>query len=201
MDALAPMPPFPSFVDEAIFFAVFFGWFLSEMVARLRAASLQGETTVRKRGDRGSRLLIGVSLYVAVIVALALGATETGSLPQPFFYAGIAAMVLGIVVRQWAITTLGGFFSAHVRALDQHKVVRNGPYRYIRHPSYAGAILTLGGIGLAVLSWGAVLVLLSFAAVAYGYRIHVEEAFLVRELGPEYADYMKETKRLIPFLL
>ncbi len=48
--------------------------------------------------------------------------------------------------------------------------------------------------------WPAVLVLLAFAAVAYGYPIRVKEALLVRELGPEYAAYMKETTRLIPFL-
>ncbi len=199
--AVASMPPFASLLDEGIFFAVFFGWFLSEILARVRAASLQGGAETRSRGDRGSRLLIGVSLYAAVAVAFAFGATGTAPLPQPVFYVGIAAMVLGIAVRQWAIATLGAFFSAHVRALEQHRIVRSGPYRLVRHPSYSGAMLILVGIGFAVLSWGAVLVLLAFASVAYGYRIRVEEAFLVRELGPEYAAYMRETKRLIPFLL
>ncbi len=199
--ALAPMPPFTSFVDEAIFFAVFLGWFLSETLARARAASLQGGASIRSRGDRGSRLLIGVSLYVAVAVAFAVGATGIAPLPQPSFDVGLAAMVLGIAVRQWAIATLGAFFSGHVRALNQHRIVRNGPYRLVRHPSYSGAILTLVGIGFGVQSWGAVLVLLAAAGVAYGYRIRVEEAFLVRELGPEYVAYMKETKRLIPFVL
>ncbi len=201
MAALTPTSPFTSFLDEEIFFVVFFGWVLSELVGRLRAASLRGGAAVRTRGDRGSQLLIGVSLYVAVAAAFALGATGTASLPQPFFYIGIGAMVLGIVVRQWAIATLGAFFSANVRALEKHAVVRTGPYRYVRHPSYSGAILTLAGIGLAVMSWGAVVVILAAAAVAYGYRIRVEEAFLVRELGPKYVAYMKETKRLIPFLL
>ncbi len=201
MSALTPMPPFTSFLDEGIFFAVFFGWALSEILGRAHAGAVPGRTRIRARGDRGSKLVIGVSLYVSVAVAFAFGATGTTPLPQPLFYVGIAAMVLGIAVRQWAIATLGAFFSGQVRAVEQHTVVRNGPYRRIRHPSYAGAILILAGIGLAVVSWAAVLVLLAAAAVAYGYRIRVEEAFLVRELGPEYVAYMKETKRLIPFLL
>jgi protein-S-isoprenylcysteine O-methyltransferase Ste14 len=80
-------------------------------------------------------------------------------------------------------------------------VIREGPYRFIRHPSYTGALLTLTGIGLAIQSWGALLVLVLIFGIVYGYRIHVEEKALILHTGEEYIAYMKNTKMLLPFIL
>jgi protein-S-isoprenylcysteine O-methyltransferase Ste14 len=57
------------------------------------------------------------------------------------------------------------------------------------------------GLGFVLQSWGAVLVLIAFFGVAFGYRIHVEEGFLASKLGDGYVAYAKRTKRLIPFVL
>jgi protein-S-isoprenylcysteine O-methyltransferase Ste14 len=81
------------------------------------------------------------------------------------------------------------------------KVVDHGPYRYIRHPSYLGLFLIVIGIGLALHSWAGILVLLVMNGVAFGYRMHVEEKVLVSELGDDYVQYIKRTKRLIPYIL
>ena len=67
-------------------------------------------------------------------------------------------------------------------------------------PSYKGAIMIVTGIGLAILSWGAVLVLLLVSFAVYGYRIRIEEKALVAKFGDEYRAYMKETKMLVPFI-
>jgi len=80
-------------------------------------------------------------------------------------------------------------------------VVEKGAYRLIRHPSYTGILITFIGLGLAVQSWGAVLVLLLFFGISFGYRMRVEERTLLSGLGRDYASYMKRTKRLIPFLI
>lgn len=87
------------------------------------------------------------------------------------------------------------------RFQEGQTLIRKGPYRYVRHPSYTGAIMIFTGIGLAILSWGAVLVLLLASCVVYGYRIHVEEKALVAKFGDEYTAYVKEMKMLIPFVL
>ncbi|TMI26766.1 isoprenylcysteine carboxylmethyltransferase family protein [Candidatus Bathyarchaeota archaeon] len=84
---------------------------------------------------------------------------------------------------------------------EDHKVVNKGPYRLVRHPSYTGALITFIGLGLAVQSWGALLVLMVFFGMAYGYRIRIEEGALVSELGQDYMNYVKQTKRLIPYLI
>ena len=80
-------------------------------------------------------------------------------------------------------------------------MVEKGPYRLVRHPSYTGVLITFIGLGLAVQSGGALLVLLVVFGVSFGYRMLVEERTLLSELGPDYASYMKRTKRLIPFLI
>ena len=122
-------------------------------------------------------------------------------LPDWAFYLGIFLMFLGVLVRQWAIAILGRFFSLTVQIVEDHKVVEKGPYRLVRHPSYTGVLVTFIGLGLAVQSGGALLVLLVVFGVSFGYRMLVEERTLLSELGPDYASYMKRTKRLIPFLI
>ena len=122
-------------------------------------------------------------------------------LPDWVFYLGIFLMLLGVVIRQWAIAILGRFFSLTVQIAEDHKVVEKGPYRLVRHPSYTGVLITFIGLGLAVQSWGALLVLLVVFSLSFGYRMWVEERTLSSELGQDYASYMKRTKRLIPFLI
>ncbi len=105
------------------------------------------------------------------------------------------------MIRQWAIAVLGRFFSFHVRVVEDHRVVDKGPYRLVRHPSYTGVLITFIGLALAVQSLGALFVLLAVFIVSYGYRMGVEEKALLSELGDDYANYMKRTKRLIPYLI
>jgi protein-S-isoprenylcysteine O-methyltransferase Ste14 len=110
-------------------------------------------------------------------------------------------MVLGIVIRQWAIAVLGRFFSRTVAVQEKQTVVENGPYRYVRHPSYTGALIFFVGFGLALQSWGAILALVPIFAVVYGYRMRVEEQVLISEFGEAYVSYSRRTKRLIPYVL
>jgi len=151
--------------------------------------------------DRGSGALIIFTVFVSIILALSLGYARVGPLPDWVFYPGIFLMLLGVLVRQWAIAVLGRFFSLTVRVAEDHQVVVRGPYRLVRHPSYTGVLITFIGLALAVQSSGALLVLLAVFGVSYGYRMRVEERVLLSELGHDYAEYMKRTKRLIPFLI
>jgi len=70
----------------------------------------------------------------------------------------------------------------------------------IRHPAYAGTILTILGLGLAMTNWVSILVLLICNLPGYLYRIHVEEQALRINLGQPYVMYMQRSKRLIPFV-
>jgi protein-S-isoprenylcysteine O-methyltransferase Ste14 len=116
------------------------------------------------------------------------------------FWTGIALMIGGIVLRQTAIRTLGKYFTFTVRVRQEQPVVDFGPYRWIRHPSYTGALLTMAGVGLALTNWASLVLILLAGAVGYTYRISVEERALSETLGEPYAAYMRRTWRLIPFI-
>jgi protein-S-isoprenylcysteine O-methyltransferase Ste14 len=116
------------------------------------------------------------------------------------FFIGITLMLAGLAFRFYAMWVLGRFFTYDVAVQADQTIVEAGPYRYIRHPSYTGALITLVGLGLALGNWAALLTILACMGIAYAYRITVEEAALVAALGEPYKQYMRRTQRLVPFL-
>jgi protein-S-isoprenylcysteine O-methyltransferase Ste14 len=187
--------------EENIILFVSLLWALSEFVGVYAIPRLRGRGMVKTRSDRGSRMVIWLGLFVSMTIAFFFGTNGIALLPDWFFYFGIALMVAGIALRQWAILVLGRFFSTTVRVISGHRVVTDGPYRVIRHPAYTGSLFTLLGLGLASRTWGGTLVIVTLFGLVYDYRISIEESALKAEFGQEYIDYTKKTKRLIPFLL
>jgi len=109
-------------------------------------------------------------------------------------------MLMGIGLRWYSATVLGKYFTFDVAVQSGQMLVEAGPYRYVRHPSYSGALLTLLGFGLALGNWAGLAAALSCLGFAYSYRIQVEEAALASALGEAYAQYTRRTWRLVPFL-
>lgn len=112
-----------------------------------------------------------------------------------------AAVMFGVflVFRIWSHVVLGRSYSATVEIRDDHKLVKNGPYKYIRHPIYTGTILSLMCIPVFTSSLtGFLLSLLSIPLFIY--RMNKEEIMLVEEYGDEYTEYQKETWRLFPYI-
>src|SRR2546426_9152952 len=195
------LPVFASGLGLVLFDTAYFVWIASELFGAVLVPRIRRRGATRVRRDRGSGALIIFTVFVSIILALSFGYAEVGMLPDWAFYLGIFLMFLGILVRQWAIAVLGRFFSLTVRVAEDHRVVERGPYRLVRHPSYTGGLITFIGLALAVQSLGALLVLLGVFSVSYGYRMRVGEKALLSELGEDYANYMKRTKRLIPHLI
>ena len=94
------------------------------------------------------------------------------------------------------------FFTTTVAVAAEQTVIEAGPYRLVRHPSYTGFLITLLGFGLSLTNnWLSVLVIMGGALLGFSYRIYVEERVLQEHLGQRYQEYMRRTKRLIPFVL
>lgn len=68
-------------------------------------------------------------------------------------------MCAGIAIRQWSVALLGQLFTIDVRVHPDQTVVERGPYRWVRHPSYTGLIMSFVGIRLALGNWAALAVL------------------------------------------
>ncbi|MBV9927029.1 MAG: isoprenylcysteine carboxylmethyltransferase family protein [Acidobacteria bacterium] len=113
-------------------------------------------------------------------------------------WAGVALLVLGVAVRWSAIYALGKFFTGVVLIREDHRLMRGGIYRHVRHPAYTGALVAHLGLGLSFTNWYS----LAFGVVPYAlaaaYRIRVEERALLAAFGDEYESYARATKRLIP---
>jgi protein-S-isoprenylcysteine O-methyltransferase Ste14 len=103
-------------------------------------------------------------------------------------------VLAGAALRDWAIVTLGRFFRREVTIEPGQRLIRRGPYRVARHPSYTGLLVVCAGYGLAFGSWVGAAVGLLLMALGLLPRIRVEERALAGEFGGEYADYA----RLVP---
>ena len=111
---------------------------------------------------------------------------------------GDLLLTTGIVLRIWSIAHLGKFFTVDVSIQEGQRVVRDGPYRFVRHPSYSGGMLALVGLACLTFNWLGFVVIIACSFIAYSLRISVEEKVLAQGLGEEYRRYAERTKRLIP---
>ena len=116
-----------------------------------------------------------------------------------FYLAGLALFLCGIALRWYSIWYLGRYFTVDVSIAAEQRVINTGPYRLIRHPSYTGALLAFLGFGFCLGNWMSILLLFPVLG-AFMWRIHVEESALREGLGENYRAYMRQTKRLIPFV-
>jgi protein-S-isoprenylcysteine O-methyltransferase len=152
--------------------------------------------------DRGSLRLLWITIMIANFLAFFLYSAA----PEADFGAaapwvrtiGFALWVVGLGLRWYSIIYLGRFFTVNVAIAHDHQLIDRGPYRYVRHPSYTGALLAFLGIGLALANWASLAILMLPIPFAFIRRMSVEEAALQKGLGPPYRLYMDRTKRLIP---
>ena len=111
---------------------------------------------------------------------------------------GCAVGLIGVALRWWAIRTLGTHFTRNLQVVADQQLVVDGPYRYLRHPSYTGAILMYAGVGIGLGNVLGLAICVVFATIGFVRRIPVEEALLRRQLGGPYAQYASHTRRLLP---
>jgi protein-S-isoprenylcysteine O-methyltransferase len=159
-----------------------------------------------KTGTKQDRSTLGIIwLVIAVSVTAGVFAAQNvraAALPDGRMFAsmGVVLFVAGLILRWWAIIVLGRFFTVDVTIEKDHELVERGSFRIVRHPSYTGVLLAFVGLALSLCNWAALLVILMPIGAAFIHRMNVEEDALARALGPRYAEYMKRTKRLVPFI-
>jgi protein-S-isoprenylcysteine O-methyltransferase Ste14 len=112
---------------------------------------------------------------------------------------GIAVSFIGFVFMNWSIIILGKQFSVDVTIRENHVLITNGPYAYIRHPRYLGIIVFFIGIPLVFLSWVSLSLTFSLVIVLL-WRIGDEEKLMHDEFKQDWEDYKKRTYSLIPFI-
>lgn len=173
-------------------------WIASEIVL-----SVFRHAPVKERASKGRSSLFLIWLVIGASVFAAGALQGHRFLPLPGSedaqdLAAIAVILLGVAIRWWAILTLGRFFTVEVAIREGHTIVKRGPYRWVRHPSYTGVLVSFLGLGVA---FGNVLSLILAVVPATGaflYRIVVEERALAAHFGDAWRVYEEQTRRLVP---
>lgn len=190
---------FPGALLKNVFQIVFCIFILTECVILISTAVKGHRNSGEKsKSDHGSMLLM-IAGYVSVIfVNPFLVQRVHFVLPFAFFWVGMLITAVGVFVRVYSVWTLGRYFTPTVQVNSNQTIVQSGPYKYIRHPAYAGSMVGLVGISVSFRSPLGILVSLLILAAIYGYRIKIEENVLEKSFGPEYRIYESHTWRIIP---
>ena len=173
-------------------------WLFSELV--LIALSRRNRRSALHR-DRGSRVLLWCVSGAGVAAGIAVRAVSTTriGISEPWLPGiSLSLLVAGLVIRWTAILTLGSLFNTRVAIHQDHRLIRTGLFRLVRHPSYSGLLLVFLGLGLSFGNWLSVVVIVIPFLAALLYRIQVEESSLIEALGQDYIEYCKATKHLLP---
>jgi protein-S-isoprenylcysteine O-methyltransferase len=171
---------------------------LSELGLALKKRAAQKGV---RAADAGSLPLLWIVLTISVFGAFNVARlARTAALPDEDAWHVLGAVIFagGLLLRWYSIIHLGRFFTVNVAIADDHRLIDSGPYRFVRHPSYTGALMAFLGLGLCMANWAALAVLIVPACLVFLRRMQVEEAALQQGLGESYREYMQHTKRLIP---
>ena len=177
-------------------FAGIAGFFLVERVARQHGTPASLDASGDDRGT--TRGIVTASIAAAMLAPL-LRRVPVRPLPRAAAPVGLSLQAAGLALRIWSMRTLGASYSRTLRTDDARHLMDDGPYRLIRHPGYAGSLLTWTGFALTSGSLPVVAVITSLLGRAYLRRISAEEALLRRDL-PGYVEYGRRTRRLVPFI-
>lgn len=146
-------------------------------------------------------------LWVIIMSSIAAGIFVAAWLPAAGMDGGIALswvscalFVLGLALRWYSIVYLGRFFTVNVAIHASHEVIDTGPYARVRHPSYAGALLAFLGLALSLANWLSLALVVVPIFWAFTRRMAIEETALSNALGSPYTNYMRRTRRLVPFI-
>jgi protein-S-isoprenylcysteine O-methyltransferase Ste14 len=192
---------FPNPYTEHAFILVLFFWFITEIINFLYA-NKNSKDVIEEKVSWLLLFMTEFSLIIAVIVAgsVTYDFKEDnyhiiiGSIQQ----IGIILIAFGTAFREISIAVLGKSFTTSIHLESKNKVIRKWMYKYIRHPSYTGTILTLTGLPMAYGAWIGAIIVFPISIIAYSMRIREEEKTLVKKYGQEYIDYRKHTWRFFP---
>lgn len=156
-----------------------------------------------KREDASNRWILLPGMVVPLMAAWAVAYLDRRDRwvvdGETVRWVGVAILLAGCLLRIWPMFVLGRRFSALVAIQQGHTLVTDGPYRWVRNPSYLGALL--GGLGWTLVFRsvpGLMVVALSTWLIIV--RIDAEEALLASEFGDEYDTYRRRTWRIVPWV-
>lgn len=174
-------------------------WFLSEILIN---RFLRSKKTDKKNADKGSIYFIWLTIIIGIFTAVFVANKYYFPILKEanIVYIGLFLIFIGIIFRLIIIASLGQFFTVDVTIKQNHKLKKDGFYKYLRHPSYSASLLSFIGFGITLNNWISLVLITVLILMTFIIRIKIEEKILMEHFGSEYLNYKKNTKGIIPFI-
>lgn len=188
---------------EVVNFTVLGGFLVSEIL--INASRRGGKAGVTLQSGKISNAVIMAVGFGSIIFGIIIGFTAKFMnirwLFSPDYLIsslGLLLIVIGEAIRWSAVLTLKKYFTVDVKILDDHKLIRTGLFKYVRHPSYLGLLIAVFGLGVTMVNWLSTIVIVVPHVIVILLRIKEEEQALQGRFGSDYEQYRKEVSCLIP---
>ena len=157
-----------------------------------------------RKSDRASIVGIVVQTLSLFAVWIAPRQHQTTILPVGYWFQlfstilVVAIVILSVWMISSALRVLGKQWSLQARVLENHKLVREGPYRFVRHPIYTGMLGMIVAGGLAWSHWTGFLIAILLFAIGTAIRVRSEERLLREQFGAAFDDYKRSVPGVVP---
>jgi protein-S-isoprenylcysteine O-methyltransferase Ste14 len=176
---------------------------VATMVLLWRKTELLAERSNVKAGKSWDKAIVGVAVFLGPVATWTTAGLDerfhwSNGVPYWAFLSAVTIAVLAAALIAWAMRS-NKFFSAVVRIQKDrgHAVVAGGPYRFVRHPGYAGMSAFTLATPLILGSWWA-FAPAAVTAAMFALRTFLEDRTLQNDLDG-YADYARRVKyKLVP---
>jgi len=183
-----------------IFYIISFVWVISEIVlSKMKKSGLENSINDY---DKHTLRIIWITILLSLTIGIFVSTLSFGRisvLPYQQIL-GLILIVIGLLIRWIAILKLKENFTVDVSVKKDQEIIKDGIYKFIRHPAYSGSLLSFFGLSLMFTNVFTIFIIIIPIAISFLHRIKIEEKVLTRVIGTEYIEYAKQTKKLIPFI-
>jgi protein-S-isoprenylcysteine O-methyltransferase Ste14 len=138
-------------------------------------------------------------IFMTVMFEWIESETQTNSLMLVSL--GLLSIFGTAVVRNWSIYTLGVYHSIHIEIRDNHQLITNGPYVFMRNPYYVSNAIELIGFPLLAGSFWGIVLSISFYIPCLIFRLMLEEFALEEKFGDSFRAFKSRVPRILPDLM
>jgi protein-S-isoprenylcysteine O-methyltransferase Ste14 len=158
----------------------------------------------RNRGDEGARRdpfsSWGILLQVLAFAMTFSGNWDISHIPAAASIGGMILMPASVGFLAAAVRHLGAQWRVQAVVTRRHRLVRSGPYAYLRHPIYTSLFGLMVGGGFVLWRWHVLPVACVVYAIGTEIRIRSEDGLLEERFGPEFQSYRRSVRAWIPFI-
>jgi protein-S-isoprenylcysteine O-methyltransferase Ste14 len=167
------------------------GWIVFSLYWDAAAQKTAQTKSAESRASRGIHVFLTNAALLLEVIPLR-GAARFLPLSSAIMAAGLAIEAAGLFLAILARRHLGRYWSGKITIKVDHRLIRTGPYKRLRHPIYGGLLTMYAGTALVTGTWLA-LAGFALALIAYARKIRLEERNLRVAFGDEYEAYRRET--------